>query len=275
MYESRGQQGLLASEPMAGREPPVITQPIRVAVLGNSLGVLVAGRGGVKGPLLNYPAALARTERHGRRFEVTNLCRVAGVITEVSGAWLNPLATLRPDVVVLQFGGYDAIPRFIPRRLIAYLMGINRHPGRLRNVYWHRAARLLAWMSSNERHLDRLLPVEYGGYVSTRRFEAELRLLCQRMHRQLGCRILLLDSYDASRRSPAKSARLSYRIARNNAAIRRVANEMSLDVLSMAELVPPDLAERVLGDGLHMDAPTHRKVAEALADLLTRPRPGS
>jgi hypothetical protein len=247
-------------------------RPLKVAILGNSAGVLVTGKAGAKGASLTFPAALDRATSSGMTFDVSNLCRIAAILRDVSGAWFEPLATLRPDVVVLQFGSYEAFPRWLPRRLVSYLMGSNRRPGKFRNVYWHRAGQLLAWLMIHEGHLDRLFPLDVGGYVSPRRFETELRHLCLQMWRQLGCRIVLMDCYSPTDRAVFLTEKMTERSERNRQAIHRVAEELKLEVFPLAEVIEGMGRERALNDGLHLNHRAHVKVGEELAAFLACPR---
>ncbi len=247
------------------------TNPLKVAVFGNSVGLLVAGRCGSKGPYFSYPAALARCTSRGVGFDVDNHCRIAGIVTEASGAWLNPLARTRPDIVVLQFGGYEAFPRWVPRRVTSALMGISRHSGRLRGRYWHAATRLLALLSKWECALDEYTPMHLGGYLSLKRFEAELRHVCKRIRAQLGCRIVLMDTHAPARRAPVQTKNVFARIEANNRAIYRVASELGLEVFSLAALVDEMGRDKVLGDGVHLHREAHLRVGQELADFLTRP----
>jgi lysophospholipase L1-like esterase len=245
--------------------------PLRVTVFGNSVGLLVAGRCESKGPYLTYPAALSRATSRGKQFDVTNQCRVAGVLTRVSDAWLRPLASTRPDVVVLQFGGYDALPRWVPRRLTAILMGISRHPGRLRSRFWRAAGRLLGLLSLWECKVDRVIPVGVGGYVSPKRFEAELRHVCRQMLGQIGCRVVLMDAYGPASNSALNTPNVLARIAANNTAIRKVAGELGLEVFPLDAVVTEMGRDEVLKDGIHMHHDANVRVGEELADFLTRP----
>jgi hypothetical protein len=247
-------------------------RPLKVAILGNSAGVLVAGKAGAKGASLTFPAALDRATSGGLTFDVSNLSRVAAILRDVSGAWFEPLAILRPDVVVLQFGSYEAFPRWLPRRLVSYLMGNNRRAGKLRNAYWHRAGRLLGWLGSSEGHLDRLVPLHVGGYMSPRRFEAELRQLCLRMWRQLGCRIVLMDCYSPTDRAQFLTQNMKDRSELNRQAIHRVAEELKLEVFPLDGVLEAMGRERALGDGLHLNHRAHCKVGEELAAFLACPR---
>jgi hypothetical protein len=247
-------------------------RPLKVAILGNSAGVLVVGKAGAIGASLTFPAALDRATSGGVTFDVSNLCRVAAILRDVSGAWFEPLATLRPDVVVLQFGSYEAFPRWLPRRLVSHLMGSNRRPGKFRSGYWHRAGQLLAWLLLREGHLDRLFPLELGGYVSPRRFETELRHLCLQMWRQLGCRIVLMDCYTPTMRAPFLTENMKDRSELNRQAIHRVAEELKLEVFPLAGLIETMGRERALGDGLHLNHRAHCKVGEELAAFLACPR---
>ena len=243
-------------------------RPLSVVVFGNSAGVLVAGTEGEQPPYLSYPAALARESRGGRRFEVTNACRIAGILPDISGAWMEPLARIRPDVVVLQFGAYDAFPLWLPRRLIAYCMGITRHPGKLRDAYWHRMAKLLATLSEAEGRLDDHLPPGRGGYVSPQRYERELRSICRRISRQVGCRIVLMDAYHVASLSVLNNEHTHIRMTLNNEVIRRVAADLGLEVFPLAKLVESLDPEVALGDGMHPTAAAHRRIGEELATFL-------
>jgi hypothetical protein len=247
-------------------------RPLKVAILGNSAGVLIAGKAGAKGSSLSYPAALDRATSEGVTFDVSNLCRIAAILPDVAGTWFEPLTALRPDVVVLQFGSYEAFPRWLPRRLVSHLMGNNRRAGKWRNVYWHRAGRLLGWLGAGEGRLDQLVPRDLGGYVSPRRFEAELRHLCLRMWRQLGCRIVLMDCYTPTDRAQVLTQNMKDRSELNRQAIHRVAEELKLEVFPLAGLIETMGRERALGDGLHLNHRAHCKVGEELAAFLACPR---
>jgi hypothetical protein len=239
-----------------------------VIIWGNSVGVFVAGQRTTEGPWRTYPAVLAASKVTGSKFSVVNKCRVAGFITDVRGQWLTEASILRPDIVVLQFGAYEAFPRLPPRPLVRHLMGVNRRASAWRNPYWNRAGRLLNWFSRKAGQLDPYLPESIGGYVTCPRFEAELRLQCQRLQRQVGCRIVLADAYPMASYSPANTPKMKLRLARNNATIRRVASDFGLEVFPLAQTVVELGGDEVLGDGLHLTDAAHAVVGEKLARFL-------
>lgn len=245
-------------------------RPTEVAVFGNSAGVLVAGTHGAEPPYLTYPAALGRARVGDVTFNVHNYCRITSIITEAAGAWLYPLSQQRPDIVVLQYGAYEAFPRTMPRRLTRYLMGTRRHAGRVRAIAWHRAARLLGALAAAAARLDSNIPVAYGGHLTTRRFENELRHICRRIRHQTGARVVLMDSYLPVSGTLSVTDKMLQRTRSNNEIIYRVADDMDLEVFPFEKLVEGFGPDRVLGDGLHMDANTHRAVGEHLAQFLAR-----
>lgn len=119
----------LAQEPPSATVPEQDTRPV-IAAFGNSL---TAGSGVLRN--MNYPSKLqAKIDASGYRYRVLN----AGVSGETSSQGLNRLSTivaLRPEIVIVEFGGNDGL-RGIPvdtteRNLEAIVSGLQEAGARV------------------------------------------------------------------------------------------------------------------------------------------------
>ena len=250
----------------------VEARPLSVVVFGSSTGVFVAGTRSEDRPFLTWPIVLDRAVVDGRSFSVDNRCRVAGFVTDIRTAWLSPVSITRPDIVVMNFGAYEAFPRLIPRALTFYMMGARRRGGRLRDIYWYQAGRALNRLSRLAAQVDPFVPTSVGGYVSPKRFEAELRLHCLRIQRQAGSRIVLMDNYGPASSTSIATEKFMQRWEQVNRSIYRVAGELGLEVFPFRQIIADLDPDKVLGDGLHLNAYAHRVVGEKLAELLAGPQ---
>jgi len=243
------------------------SRPLSVAVFGASVTLMVTGPRPEPGPYLTYPAVLARQDVQGQRFDVTNDCRIYGLVKDYVDIGLTTVARERPDVVVLQFGLGETFPRIVPRRLVMHLLGVRRHSSRVRDKYWRRTRSILLTLHGIERRVDAHLPVGWSR-MPVRRFESELDLLCQRIREQAGSRIVLMTAYPPTAQTPFLTPKLLRRIDAINAAILRVAAANGATVFPLDDIVAAHGAE--LPDGLHMSVDLHRVVGEQLAQCLVR-----
>jgi lysophospholipase L1-like esterase len=241
--------------------------PIRVSVFGNSVALLVSGERGAPRPYRTYATGLRDRAIGGRRVEVQVHARIWGLVRDAMGAWADPLANERPDVVVLHYGMAEAFPCITPRRLNDALLGKRRRGGPVRDRWWAQAKRLLITIHRLERWTDALLPWTWGR-GSTSQFEHDLRHLCRQIDRQIGAAIVFMDTLPPTRVVPFASPNMARRVAANNAAIRRVADEVGASVVSLADAVAGYDREVALPDGLHLSVDAHRTVADALAQVI-------
>jgi lysophospholipase L1-like esterase len=239
-----------------------------VAVFGSSVTALVTGPRNPDSLHLTWPAALARTERAGVSFQVTNRSRIYGLVTDFAGIWADPLAQLRPDVVVLQFGLGETFPRVVPRALVLHLLGIDRHTGPLRDRYWRKAHEALLDIHALERRLDPHLPGAWSRVTPTR-FERELKQLCNKIHDQIGSRIVVMTAYPGTSVAPFVTPSMVARLHTYNEAIVRVAGQTGSDVFPLHDIIERLGPATTLTDGLHMTVEAHRAVADRMAQTLS------
>jgi len=241
-------------------------QRLSVAVFGASVTALVCGPRPEGELHLTYPAVLARQEVDGITFDVDTHSRIYGLISGCSGIWMQPLAQTRPDVVVLQFGLGETFPRLVPKALIYHLLGVTRHTGRLRDIYWRRTRKILLAIHRAERAIDRFLPVSWCR-MSPARFRSELDMVCTKIREQIGSRIVLMTAYPATAPTPFLTDTMHRRLERVNAAILDVAATHGATVFPLDDVVA-DVGPGALPDGLHLSIQAHRAVGEQLARCL-------
>jgi GDSL-like Lipase/Acylhydrolase family len=241
-------------------------RPLSVAVFGASVTAVVCGPRQPGSVYLTYPAVLARQKVGGEAFDVRTYARIYGLVSDCAGAWIDPLAQTRPDVVVLQFGLGEVFPRLVPRRFVLALLGLRRHSGPVRDRLWRRARTVLLAIHAVERRVDPHLPL-WWCRMSPRRFEHELAMVCSKVSEQIGSRLVLMTAYPPLPPTPFLNPRLGQRIDLVNAAIRRVADRCGATVFPLDEIVGT-LGSPVLPDGLHMSVDAHHLVGEQLARCL-------
>ena len=243
-----------------------MTPPLRVTLLGSSVSLLVTGPRSEGTPHLTYASYLDRLTDGPRDFQVSNLSRIYGLVSDFASAWAYPLSQTRPDVVVLQFGLGEAFPRLVPRPFVTFLLGVGRRQGRVRRQAWRGARPLLMRIHAVERKVDRLLP-DWWARMSPDRFEHELRALAAKINEQIGARLIVMTSYRATDRAPFHGPPMDRRVEENNRRIMAVAASVGAEVFDLGKVIE-GLGETALPDGLHMSVEAHRMVATALADML-------
>jgi lysophospholipase L1-like esterase len=246
-------------------------RPLRVAVLGNSIGLLSA-TDDVERPtfvqeLGDELACLLR-----RDVTVDNHCRYFGFTTDGLVDAEHALLQERPDVVVLCYGLNEARPRSVPRWVTSQAFSLHHPENLMRHLRlplrrrWHR---LMAFARRADGR------AASAGLMSPSRFERELLRLVE-MARWAGSTVLLVDP-------PPTSAWLRHNHAGYERRCRALAAAM--DAVAATEpsvrRVSLQPVEQQLGDEMYARDPYHftprahraigHLLAETVAAVCTQP----
>lgn len=238
---------------------------LRVAVMGNSLGLVVPSQ--VAGRRDVYPQYLgdALARRLGRPVEVANESRFFGFVTNGVMDFDQVVRGGRPDVLILAYGLNEARPRTIPRTLTYWTHRLGQRDGvvsgrirrALRDTWggWTRLAR----------RADRLAPVP--GYMSPARFGRQLARLLYLTRRWADIPVLVLDVPPAS---PWVAVNVPG-YERRQSRLQRVMDEIAglrpeVRSVRFAPLVDQLGLHGLFGDAYHLAPAGHRALGELLAD---------
>jgi lysophospholipase L1-like esterase len=245
-------------------------RPIRVAVLGNSV------------PLLVVPTRTTRDE--GTYVEVlerllaeadlpatvTNRSRLFELIHEGARRFGCDIAPLQPDVLILSYGILELQANVLPTTVNRHLS--RRTPGGrgLRRL-WHRRAVPRLWPVA--RSWQRWASARVGMRTWRLRpslFVAELEDLV-RLGRSSKTLVLVLDVHEPGPRLEHFMPGIGARWARFQAAVREYVTSLDDPGVRLVEVsaVVQDLGEVELGDGLHLTAAGHARVAELISKEIT------
>ena len=245
-------------------------RPLRVAVLGNSV------------PLLVVPTRSHRDEgTYVERLEVllaeadlpatlTNSSRLFELIHEGARRFPRDVAPLQADVLIVNYGILELQPNVLPT-------SINRHLSRatpggrgLRRL-WHRAAVPRLWPVA--RSWQRWASARAGQRTWRLRpehFVAELADLV-RIARNSKVLVLVLDVHEPGPKLEHFMPGTRERWVRFQTVVRDYITTLDDPGVRLLEVsaVVEDLGEVELGDGLHLSATAHARVAEIISKEIT------
>jgi hypothetical protein len=244
--------------------------PIRVAVLGNSVPLLVVpsrqrredGTYAERLPRLLAEAGLtAAVSCHARLFEL---------IHEGARRYGHDIAPLQPDVLVLHYGVLELQPNVLPTTLNRSLTRSGPGGRGLRRL-WQRGLAPRLWPAA--RAWQRWASARVGvrtWRLRPDRFVAELDHLV-RVARATQALVLVLDVHDTGPRLEHFMPGTARRRAVLQGAVRAYVDDRAdpgVRLVAVSELVRP-LGDAASVDGLHLGPEGHALVAEALAKEIT------
>jgi hypothetical protein len=244
--------------------------PLRVAVLGNSVPLLVVpsrsrredGTYAERLPRLLADAGVpAQVSCHARLFEL---------IHEGARRYGPEIAPLQPDVLVLHYGVLELQPNVLPTTINRSLTR-NGPGGRGLRRLWRRALAPRLWPTA--RAWQRWASARAGlrtWRLRPDRFVAELDHLV-RVARSTQALVLVLDVHDTGPRLEHFMPGTARRRAVLQAAVRAYVEDHGdpgVRLVEVSELVRP-LGDDASVDGLHLGPAGHALVAEALAKEIT------
>jgi hypothetical protein len=245
-------------------------RPLRVAVLGNSV------------PLLVVPTRSKREDgTYVERLEgllaeadlpatVTNRSRIFDLIHEGARRFGHEVAPLQPDVLILNYGVLELQPNVLPTVVNRHLTSTTPGGRGLRRL-WHRAAVPRLWPIA--RSWQQWASARVGTRTWRLRpdlFVAELADLV-RMARNSKVLVLVLDVHEPGPRLEHFIPGIHQRWARFQAAVRDYVTTLDDPGVRLVEVsaVVEDLGEVELGDGLHLSAAAHARLAEIISKEIT------
>jgi len=242
-----------------------IRRPIRVAVLGNSVPLLVVPSRATRDDgtyVERLEALLAEADLPAT---VTNRSRLFELVHEGARRFVHDVAPLQPDVLIVNYGIVELQPNVLPTTINRHLSR-NAPGGRGLRRLWHRAAVPLLWPAA--RSWQRWASARVG--VRTWRlrpdlFVAELAHVV-RIARSSKTLVLVLDVHEPGPRLEHFMPGVGARWARFQAVVRDYVTNLDDPDVRLVEVsaVVRDLGEVELGDGLHLSATAHAQLAGRL-----------
>jgi lysophospholipase L1-like esterase len=250
---------------------PARRPPVRIVVLGSSVGFFVRPPGEAPGEAA-YPEVLEELLwARGVEARVTNSSRWFLLATEAFRRLDDLVVAHQPHLVVVNFGLLECEPKVLPTRLVRWLY--TWRPGG--SVAARFARRLLVRpLTAGYRRLSplaiRLLPVPRR--VGERRFRLEIGRIVRIVRKERGAQVLLCTVNPPGQSLERVLPGTGEGSRRYSEIIREVAAESGpgVGVIDTARLVQREGVDEVLPDGIHYNARGHRLVAELLADEVVR-----
>jgi len=250
--------------------PAAPARPLRVAVLGNSVPLLVVPSRSTREEGTYVERLEVALAEAGLPATVTNRSRLFELIHEGSRRYRTDIAPLHPDVLVLNYGVLELQPNVLPT-------SINRHlsqdvpGGRGLRRQWHRRAIPRLWPLA--RSWQRWASDKVGlrtWRLRPEHFVAELDSMI-RITRASQALVLVLDVHEPGPRLEHFMPGVGRRWARFQSVLREhVAGHGDPGVrLVEVSAVVRELGEMGSGDGLHLSAAAHARLAEVIAKEIT------
>jgi lysophospholipase L1-like esterase len=199
--------------------------------------------------------------------EIRSAARWYGLITEALRYYEPYVRAYSPDVLVLQYGLNEAVPRAIP-------MALHRHmftwaePGRRGMRRYKRALQQRLWPALREyqRRVGLVLGLRTQR-VSVNRFASELRYLVDLARKDTKCLVLILDVLPPGPSVERWIPGIGARVTRLNEMFRRVVSDVGDDAVRYVDTsaVIARLGADGMPDGLHLSDTGHRCLADLLA----------
>jgi lysophospholipase L1-like esterase len=257
----------------APREHPPLPPRIRVVVQGNSTAINI-------GPIRQsryegtFPEQLERVLReNGYDALVQNRSRAWNRVDKALPGFLDPLAQLCPDVVVINYGGAECQPRLVPARLMWWLARRKQAPplGRVTSViakvFDAPMRRLIARILRNVTPRLKMRT----NRVRPSRFTRELEQLIRVSRAKTAGLVLVTTVSPASPFIERLWSHLNERCSRYSALIMEVVAALDdpciqiVDMKSIHDALGPKVA---MYDGLHWTAKGHEAIAQAMFDSI-------
>jgi hypothetical protein len=194
-------------------------------------------------------------------------------LTHAFRTWEQEVKAWAPDVVILSYGGYEAVHLFLPRWLERHANSLKTRPTVLRRLYRNTVVRVV-WkvLARTQARLDRIVGARWF-HGSAHRFESRLVEYLDRTREVGQPLVVLFEFLQPSPRGQAWFPGMGARTHLINEALERVIahydspDVMLLPIISMAtDALPP--GELANPDGFHYTARFHRLVGEELADRI-------
>ena len=234
-----------------------------VVVVGSSVGYFMRPlRGRLDERTYAEVLESALAER-GIEARVTNSSRWTMLLPEVVRRVEELVLSHGPDVVVVHTGFVDAQPATMPLPVFRWLFARAPRGGRVSVAARARLSPLLdRWYRQAGPVLARRLPLP--SRVSRSRFARDLRTLVRVVRHERAALVVLVGLTSPSAHVEAVLPGVSANVAAHDATLRRVSRDVRyLDTgglgLQGSELTP---------DGIHLSPDAHRRVGEALADVV-------
>ena len=245
---------------------PAPPSPIRVAVLANSDGLMVASRNlrPDEGP---YPMLLAdMLAVDGVRADVRNCSRVMGMVDDGVREWEQRAWTAWPHLVVVQYGVQESYPGFFPKSLHHRAWGLQRTDRpldrRLNGMLQKR------W-SLVQRASNRLDRPWIRGQMSLARFRRQYNRLVDLSLIWSGAVVVAVGMHPPNFRMMKLCGAYPARRERMQAIIEDAVSKNPrcghVDFQRVLDAVSPDF-EKVMPDGLHLVPEGHRALARLIAE---------
>jgi lysophospholipase L1-like esterase len=184
--------------------------------------------------------------------------------------WQRQVFNFSPDVVVLNYGLFEAVHQFLPQPLERYANSLISRPGSVRDAYRKRVVRP-TWvaLAKGQQRLDGVLPATMFRH-RPRRFAADMELLIQRIQMVQSPLVLVLEVSPPGETWRSWFPGIAERISETNEVLAEVVRRIDRpDVryfptsTALAGLV--DAGEDIVPDGGHYTPAAHRALGAALA----------
>jgi hypothetical protein len=245
-------------------------RPLRVAVLGNSVPLLVSPRRSHRDEG-TYPERLeVLLAEADLPATVTNRSRLFELIHEGGRRFPHEVAPLQADVLIVNYGILELQPNVLPTTVNRHLTRVTPGGRGLRRL-WHRVAVPRMWPVA--RAWQRWASARVGLRTWRLRpelFVAELADLV-RIARNSQVLVLVLDVHEPGPRLEHFMPGVRARWVRFQTVLRDYVAALDDPGVRLVEVsaVVEDLGEVELGDGQHLSATAHARVAEIISKEIT------
>ncbi|MGI8677591.1 MAG: SGNH/GDSL hydrolase family protein [Jatrophihabitans sp.] len=251
--------------------PEPLPNPIRVLVKGPSTVTWSSFMGGPRTDFA-FPRAIESellTAGHPARVEVSSV--PSQLFTSLLPTWEREVLNFSPDVIVLCYGGFEALHLILPRWLERHANSFKARPGRIRKLYRKRFLRP-AWMAlaKLQGRLDRTIDPTILRW-RPRRFAAELEQYIKRVQR-VGRPLVYVMEYApvADRRRawyPGQPARGAIYEQRKREVVENYGrdNVRFFETNDLVTKYADGELNKAMPDGFHFSPVMHRAIGSALA----------
>jgi len=242
---------------------------VRVTIVGNSTAYTVkpSRESRVDAPFGELlPAFLGDVD-----VDVRCHARWFGMVDQAADGYETLIRSTQPDVVIVNYGINECMPRFLPNRLTSHLLDWNRPRGAVRDAY---RSRVLPRVWPTLRTYQRVA-ADRAGLITWRmspaRFERELHRLVSAVRDELQSLVLVMGITPPSGDILWLLPHLDARRDVHQAVIERVVASWPRGVrLIDTASVVSELGDDAVPDGIHFSAKAHTRVAEVIAAEIER-----